>query len=589
MATVNVSRLLYSQQTCIISCGGYLKDTNASGNTPDYSWQINDDLVHNTTKNIKGAYKHAHDGGIKDLDGDGVDETYTTGGGFLETRNWLLPVQSFSADETIPAEDVLVMGNKAGVHRSQTNVATGKCTVKAYLAEYMSFVDGSTTRDVGILKWYQHTKSTTDATTEKEDWDGTMAKFGYLDRDDATAGSYDGTQPSDFDSSGTTPSTLDGNLGSSNVGADLQQYVAAQEGPFPGITQKGFLAGEAWIQNGASNIVSQGMLEQLIWEAMGGFEALVQLFNPGTDTGINKMDGVSFIGILSSIGIDASKGGYPTLDLSFESVGQLPFIHMGTKNHDGSPLSTTIAHADNWYVKSCHPHTSQDVLVWGRDQWNGTEAGFANDQLILLASNNQNYWSEDKVIKEDMVGQAFDQPTLAQTNNAAGEFGNEANRYGDAGPSNITLAGAGLSQGDTDVLNSAKLSFDLPTETLSALGNEVKGNTYAVRAGNRVFSKPPYKASLSLDGQGLKASGLENVHTAGTHIISRVLPNEIQIGQLHCVVDPAGAGTSARSFSQNVGDVGATYSVSVEGTGASFRGTYQGLVAPTVDADRDVS
>ena len=66
-----VQRLLYSQQTCIISCGGYLKDTNPGGN-PDYSWQINDDLVHNSTKNILGYAKHAHDETIKDLDGDGV-------------------------------------------------------------------------------------------------------------------------------------------------------------------------------------------------------------------------------------------------------------------------------------------------------------------------------------------------------------------------------------------------------------------------------------------------------------------------------------------------------------------------------------
>ena len=574
-----VQRLLYSQQTCIISCGGYLKDTNPGGN-PDYSWQINDDLVHNSTKNILGYAKHAHDETIKDLDGDGVDETYTTNGGFKETRNWLLPVQSFSADETIPAEDVLVMGNKSGVHRSQTNVASGKCSVKAYLAEYMSFKDGSSTKDAGVLQWYQHTTSTTDAATETEKWVGTMAKDGFLDATAATAGNYpDGVNVGDVESDGTTPSLKDTDS-SPNVGADLQQFVSGNEGPFPGITQKGYLAGEAWIQNGASNVVSQGMLEQLIWEAMGGFEALVQIFNPTTDTGINKMDGVSFIGILSSIGIDASKGGYPTLDLSFESVGQLPFINMGTKNQDGSDISLTVAHADDWYVKSCSPHTSQDVLVWGRDQWGGTETGFTNDELVLLASNEQNFWSEDAVVKQANTG-LWTQPDLDQ---GSGAFGNTANRYGGG-----SLKDATFTQGDTDVLNSAKLSLDLPTETLSALGNEVKGNTYEVRHGNRVFSKPPYKASLNLDGQGLKAAGLETVHSAGTHITSRVLPNEVQVGQLHCVLSPAGAGTSARSFSQNVGDVGATYSVTVEGTNASFYGTYQGLTAATANSDRDVA
>ena len=111
-----INRLLYAQQTCLISCGGYLKN-----NSGTYSWQ------ENTTDTAKG--KNAN-GKEKNSDG------------FEEVRRWLLPVQSFSADETIPNEDVLVMGNKGGVARVQKDVASGKCTVKAYLAEYMSIKDG---------------------------------------------------------------------------------------------------------------------------------------------------------------------------------------------------------------------------------------------------------------------------------------------------------------------------------------------------------------------------------------------------------------------------------------------------------------
>ena len=44
---------------------------------------------------------------------------------------------------------------------------------------------------------------------------------------------------------------------------------------------------------------------------------------------------------------------------------------------------------------------------------------------------------------------------------------------------------------------------------------------------------------------------------------------------LHAVLDPGGSGIVSRSFSQNVGDVGATYNVGVEGTAASFYATYQ--------------
>lgn len=567
------NRLLFSQQTCLISCGGYLKNTGTAA-APDYAWVKNDDLVHNDTKNIHGVAKHAHD-----TKSDSELTYNDTGGGFAHTMNWLLPVQSFSADETIPSEDVLVMGNKKGVHRAQVNVATGKCTVKAYLADYMSFVDGGNTRDAGIYEWFQHTKSTTDSAAT-ETWDGSMAKAKYTDATGNTA--Y-----ANVDTGGTVPVIKDTDTGANNVGADLQQYSASVDGPFPGITQKGYLAGEAWIQNGSTDTVRQGLLEQLVWEAIGGFEALVQVFNPSTDTGINDMDGVSFIGVLSSINIDTSKGGYPTLDLAFESVGELPYLNMGVKENDGGVISK-ITDAGSWYVKSCNPHTSGDVLVWGRDQYGNAGSGFTGDQLVLLAGNAQNFWAEDDVIDAAHDG-AFVQPTLTQTNNAAGQFGNDNSWYGAAAAGGTNSNTLGYTMGNTDTLNSAKMSLDMPTETLSGLGNEVKGNIYKVRQGNRVFSKPPYKATMNLDGQGLKAAGYEEIHSSGKYIEKRIMPNEIQLGMLHCTLSPDGAATSARSMSQNVGDVGATYSVTVEGTMVNFFGTYQGTAAATADSDRDVA
>ena len=540
-----ISRLLYAQQTCLISCGGYLKN-----NSGTYSWQEND----------------SDPAKVKNANGN---STNNSSKGFQETRNWLLPVQSFSADETIPNEDVLVMGNKGGVARVQKDVASGKCTVKAYLAEYMSFVDGGSTRDAGVYQWLQHELSGTGT----ENNAGNRALAGYVDAGGNTA--Y-----LDVETSGTAPDTPD-----TGTFADLQQ-VDASTGPYPGITSQGYLAGEAWIQNGYDSVAKQGLLEQLIWESIGGFESLVQIFQPSSTNALG-MDGVSFIGILSSISIDASKGAYPTIDLSWEGLGEMAFINLGSTDLDadgaGADTAEELTHSQNagdLYVKSCRPHVSSDVLVWGRDQWAGSATGFQNDKLALLAGNAYNYYSEEDIIDETVA-----YGSLIAAGSQAGRAND--NRYGAPMETSSTHQSAGYLQGSTDVMSSAKMSFELPTETLSGLGQVIEGNTFTVRDGNRVFSKPPYKSSLSLDGQGLRAAG-EEVST-GSIITRRVLPNEIQIGQLHCVIDPAGAATASRSFSQNVGDVGATYSVAVEGTNASFYASYQGVNAATALSDRDVA
>jgi len=539
-----ISRLLYAQQTCLISCGGYLKSNGAT--PPVYSWQ------ENTSTSAKA--KNAHD-------------VAANPNGHAETRNWLLPVQSFSADETIPNEDVLVMGNKGGVARVQKDVASGKCTVKAYLTEYMSFIDGGTTRRAGYIQWLQHNGATGTGTVN---YDGSYAK----------------AQPaSDGSNSAVDTATAAPDTPNSGTFADLQQVDVAS-GPYPGITHKGFLAGESWIQNGYDSTAKQGLLEQLVWESIGGFESLVQLFQPSS-TGTAGMDGVSFIGILSSVSIDASKGAYPTIDLTWEGLGEMAFINLGSTDYDndgsGSDTAKELTHSQNagdLYVESCRPHTAADVLIWGRDQWGGTATGFTNDKLALLAGNAQNYYSEEKIIDGTT---AYGLAITAGSD----DFRGENNRYGEAATTGGALQSAGLAEGSVDTMNSAKMSFEMPTETLSALGQVIEGNTFIVRGGNRTFSKPPYKSSLNLDGQGLRAAGIETY--SGGVVASRVLPNEIQIGQLHCVIDPAGAATSSRSFSQNVGDVGATYSVAVEGTNASFYSTYQGVAAATVLADRDIA
>ena len=72
--------------------------------------------------------------------------------------NWYsLPAQTASADETIPQDDVLVMGKLGGVARLQKDVATCKASIKAYIVRSItgSAVTGhglgGTVMDVGAL------------------------------------------------------------------------------------------------------------------------------------------------------------------------------------------------------------------------------------------------------------------------------------------------------------------------------------------------------------------------------------------------------------------------------------------------------
>ena len=574
-----INRLLYSQQTCILSVGGRIQDVGSQANPPTstgpYKWDNN---ISDVVKNSKNSGTHGLASNTP---------TAKNPNGFLQSRNFLLPVQSASVDETIPQEDILVMGNLGGVAREQKDVATSKCTIKSYLCDYLQWIDNGITRDAGVLSWeamqYDNTANPPAWIGGGTDGGGQWAQRDY---NDATSSNTAGV---DLDTSGNTPALDAGTGVLDSSGLTGQEYDAGAVGPWPGITHKGFLAGEAWVENGYGALASQGLIEQLIWESMGGFECVVRLFAPSatnSTAATNTADGFTFLGILSSVSIDASKGGYPTMDLNFEGVGAVQFMAMsafeqgtgadGTQN-TADDLLDNVNNAGDWYVNSCTPHTSQDVIVWGRDIEYSGASGYTvptagKDDLTLIAGRSNNYYTHNDII--DGTGTA---PTNVSNYGTAVGMTNhlhDDNRVGDALENVTELTGT---QGNIDTINSAKMSFDMPTETLSALGQVIEGNTVTVKPGNTVFSKPPYKASLNLDGQGLKMAGHVNYVPVGgiIHVEEEILPNEIQVGQLHCVVDKDGAGVTSRSMNQNVGDVGASYTVAVEGTMASFRANYQ--------------
>ena len=96
-----------------------------------------------------------------------------------------------------------------------------------------------------------------------------------------------------------------------------------------------------------------------------------------------------------------------------------------------------------------------------------------------------------------------------------------------------------------------------------------------VKDDNAIFSKPPYKASMTVDGQSLvkvekvwRDAAVDTLQSSanGAGGIGFKLKKDAVAG-CSIFVANAGASVSARSFSQNVGDVGATFSVSAEGTG----------------------
>lgn len=104
--------------------------------------------------------------------------------------------------------------------------------------------------------------------------------------------------------------------------------------------------------------------------------------------------------------------------------------------------------------------------------------------------------------------------------------------------------------------NSFKFSLDLPNETISCLGGSVSGSQGAVASSFTQVAKPPFSATISVEGLGVDAptgSQLTSAFTVGKLSIS--LPN----GTLE-----------SRSVNQSVGSAGQTYSFSLADASAVF-------------------
>ena len=106
----------------------------------------------------------------------------------------------------------------------------------------------------------------------------------------------------------------------------------------------------------------------------------------------------------------------------------------------------------------------------------------------------------------------------------------------------------------------------MPTEVLNKLGGQIIGDTSVVSADNKMFTKPPFKATMTADGQGLKNVASNNGWALHCYM---TLTNPYG-ANLQLRILSTGLAVSSKSFSQNVGDVGATFNVTAEGTDATF-------------------
>lgn len=102
---------------------------------------------------------------------------------------------------------------------------------------------------------------------------------------------------------------------------------------------------------------------------------------------------------------------------------------------------------------------------------------------------------------------------------------------------------------------SIKFAYDLPTDVLSALGdnpNAAQGNLVSV-----IATKAPYKTSLSVEGYGVDPT-----------ILDATLANGVSIGTINIVL-PHGK-VNSRTFNNAAGQVSATFAYSAEDVSATL-------------------
>jgi hypothetical protein len=124
----------------------------------------------------------------------------------------------------------------------------------------------------------------------------------------------------------------------------------------------------------------------------------------------------------------------------------------------------------------------------------------------------------------------------------------------------VTTVGVSGSVTGAGCASSFKFSLDMPTDNLACLGS----NPDEVQNANQqslISTKPPYKATISVEGFGV------DVSSAATQLSAAITGN-YSLGGLHLrLPNPK---VSNKSFNNAVGNAGASYNYTVEDTTAVF-------------------
>lgn len=145
----------------------------------------------------------------------------------------------------------------------------------------------------------------------------------------------------------------------------------------------------------------------------------------------------------------------------------------------------------------------------------------------------------------------FGTPQIANTTTSAD---NESS-YAPASVFVYTSENVSLAGGSNETIKSAKFSIDIPNERLSRLGAPVTGSqtNENLTGAHTLVAKPPFKVSVSYDGELVTGAHAEDAITFG-----------------HLKITPVASAVTSQSYNQNAGDVGGAFSFSSEGTSCTF-------------------
>lgn len=114
----------------------------------------------------------------------------------------------------------------------------------------------------------------------------------------------------------------------------------------------------------------------------------------------------------------------------------------------------------------------------------------------------------------------------------------------------VKIYNLGASTYNNTCPNSVKFSLDIPNEVISCLGGKISGSQVAVATDNIQVAKPPFKATIAVEGTSAESS--KKLVFGEVNDVITIVINDAQV--------------TSKSFNQAAGNVGANYSFTAEGT-----------------------